>query len=206
MISHDYKFIFVHIGRTGGSSLERLFGVDVTKDSRTAVTGNTDFREKHKDLSFYYRRYPKEFDRYFKFTIIRNPYDRLVSAWLWRCNVVKDHDCSLKEFISKIPDGWGSIPRLTLDHLSFDASVKRLDFIARFETLQDDVRTICNRVGFDASEFPHTNKTMCQPYWEYYDDEALALATQRFGDEIEYFGYKFGADCNERKRPGPITG
>jgi hypothetical protein len=196
MISHEHGFIFVHIGRTGGSSFERLVGVGVTQDLRTRVTGNTDFPEKHGTFSFFREQYPAEFETFFKFTIIRNPYDRIVSAWHWRSKVVGDFDGSLKDFILATlarSDAWSYRARLGLEGLDFEGSVKKLDFVARFETLGDDIRFICSRVGLDHTKFPHTNETVHRPYWEYYDDETRELFTNEFKIEIDYFGYEFGS-------------
>jgi len=193
MISYDYRFIFVHNSRTGGSGLERLAGMPETSDPRTAGTGNTDFSGKHRMFADFYQCYPKEFFRFFKFTIIRNPYDRMVSAWLWRCTIVKDHDCSLKEFVSKKPKRWSYQTRLKLDHLDFAASIVMFDYVARFETLHENIKFICNTVGLDYSKYKHYNKTQHGPYWKYYDDETIELVTNRFKEDIEYFGYRFGA-------------
>lgn len=72
------------LGERGGSSLERAAGLEITSDKRTKHLGNTDFPEKHKGFNFYLLGYPIEFETYFNFTIVRNPFERLVSAWLWR--------------------------------------------------------------------------------------------------------------------------
>jgi hypothetical protein len=69
MISHKYQFIFVHAGRTGGTSFERAAGQDITQDERTKHLGNTDFNGKHHGFDFYQKKYPSEFSSFFKFTI-----------------------------------------------------------------------------------------------------------------------------------------
>jgi len=192
MISHKHRFIFVHVGRTGGSSLERLAGIDQTNDPRTSHTGNTDFSEKHATFSDYYRQYPKQFPHYFKFTIIRNPYERLVSAWFWRCTIVKDHQCSFLEFALSRPENWSFKSRLELEHLCFSESVDTFDFVARYENINSDLRYICSQTGLDYSKYPHTNKTEHLDYWKYYDDKTMKLVTKRFRLDIEYFDYTFG--------------
>ena len=72
MISAEYRFIFVHSDRTGGSSFERAAGVETTTDPRTAVLGNTDFVGKHKNFEYYRKTHPAQFESYFKFTIVGN--------------------------------------------------------------------------------------------------------------------------------------
>lgn len=192
MISPSHRFIFVHIGRTGGTSLERLAGVGLTRDPRTAPAGNTDFPDKHATFDYYYRTFPEEFSSFFKFTIIRNPYDRLVSAWLWRNSVMKDQRCSLSDFALTRPGGWGYRSRLQLDNMDFGASIKALDYIARYENLEKDMEFICNKINLDFEKFPHTNRTKSGHYRDYYDDHTLELVTGLFRFDIEYFGYRFG--------------
>lgn len=72
MISHKYKCIFIHIQRTGGTSIERwLQGED---------QWNLKHNYKHITTSYAKERaYPEYYDDYFKFTFVRNPYERVLS-------------------------------------------------------------------------------------------------------------------------------
>jgi len=75
MILHDKKILFVHIPRTGGVSVERHFdweGGVGWKDSNLA---------QHLTLEEYSWSY--DLNNYFKFAFVRNPWDRLVSWFLW---------------------------------------------------------------------------------------------------------------------------
>ena len=67
MINHRYRCIFVHIPRTGGTSVQRFFG--------------THWQD-HKDISRYAEELePQTFASYYKFALVRNPWDRLVSDY-----------------------------------------------------------------------------------------------------------------------------
>lgn len=88
MISHQCRFIFVHAGRTGGSSFERMVGIGVTTDERARALGNTDVAEKHEGFEYFRTTYPDAFARSFKFTIVRNPFDRLYSYRKWFTRIV----------------------------------------------------------------------------------------------------------------------
>ena len=72
MISHKHKCIFIHIQRTGGTSIERwLQGED---------QWNLKHNYKHITTSYAKERaYPEYYDDYFKFTFVRNPYERVLS-------------------------------------------------------------------------------------------------------------------------------
>lgn len=148
MISHQYKFIFVHAGRTGGSSFERIAEISVTADPRTQHMGNTDFPEKHREFQYYRDTYRREFDTYFKFTIVRNPFDRLVSAWFWRTQVVRDiRPCTLKEFVLARPPSSTYAAKFRLPGYSLRESVTRFDYIGRFEDLPGPYEYVCNKTG-----------------------------------------------------------
>ena len=71
MISHKHKCIFIHISRTGGSTIERLLqGED---------QWNRDPYSKHITTARAKKLYSEWWDDYFKFTFVRNPYDRVLS-------------------------------------------------------------------------------------------------------------------------------
>src|SRR5215467_9332165 len=65
MIDHSHRFIFVHIPKTAGNSVNRVFGVSW---------------QNHKDLARYAREC-EAFETFFKFAIVRNPWDRLLSDY-----------------------------------------------------------------------------------------------------------------------------
>ena len=69
MINHEHKFIFIHVPRTGGSSIEDQFNYREGRE-----------KNKHWTLYDWQNHLDKEvFNEYFKFTFVRNPWDRMVS-------------------------------------------------------------------------------------------------------------------------------
>jgi len=192
MISHQHQFIFIHASRVGGSSIERLAGVSITKDPRTAHTGNTDFPEKHAGFEYYRIRYPAYFDQYFKFTVIRNPYDRLISAWLWIKMVMQGKsEMTLGEFIQSRPPAFAFSNFLRLNAMSLTESVETFDFVGRFETLEQDIKHICEQTGMDARLLQHTNKIEKNYYREYYSQSDRQAAELLLGKDADFFGYSF---------------
>jgi len=191
MISHDRKFIFVHVGRTGGSSFERAAGVSITLDARTQHLGNTDFIEKHKPFDYYKKSYPSEFNSYFKFTIVRNPFERLVSRWLWRSEVIKDNKLSLYDFINTRPKNSKYSEFFKLTGLSIDDSIKMFDYIGRFEQLQDTFAYLCEKFNINIKDVHHTNMTQTFRYQDYFDNDSIELVNRLYKDDLRIFCYKF---------------
>ena len=70
MISHEHKFIFIHIPKCGGTSIERFFKMKLPRQGA------------HLNLK-YYKKNTENYETYFKFTIVRNPWDKMVSEYKW---------------------------------------------------------------------------------------------------------------------------
>jgi hypothetical protein len=104
MISHKHKFIFVHIPKNAGSSInhelkgmcEKLYTEDIRpKDIPIAYgkhANDNDMRILLKD----------EYTDYYKFCVVRNPWDRLVSIYWYRLGNQIPTKWSFSKFIRNI--------------------------------------------------------------------------------------------------------
>ena len=200
MINHDKMFVFVQIPKTGGTSIADLLSINpmprgwdnVTKKYRQHFTiseliENTCLTTEQSDF-------------YFKFAFVRNPWDRLLSEYIYRKRVHTGglfSRISLKEMLTT---KWTTRQR----HMSikqhirpqceyvYDNNHQLVDFIGRFENLQEDFNTICDKIGIPQQQLPYKNKSKHKHYTEYYDDETRELVAEYYAEDIEYFGYKFG--------------
>jgi len=206
MIQHEYKFIFLHIPKCGGTSIEDAFGA--WKMRKRCMVGRINQQDlQHFYLSEILSNAPNA-KNYYKFTFIRNPFSRLVSEYHYmidqslknskRIEVygISKLKLSFKEFcknLNNLDDYCYPYHDATLLDYVVDANGNQmLDFIGRFENLQEDFNIVCDKIGIPHRELPHKIKSKHKHYTEYYDDETRQIVAERYANDIEYFGYEFG--------------
>ena len=193
MISKNKKFVFIHIPKTGGSSIEKC----LKKYSTDKITGNennvqvicnkTNNNYKHATLQQHKNIYGDIISDYFKFTVIRNPWDRLISLWHWGGN----GNFNKKKFINKIKTrskeqgAWAPM----VNYICKDNKIL-VDKIVRFENLDKEFHQTMNKMDIKIT-LPHINKTKHRNYTSYYDDELKTIIEQYYKKDIELFNYKF---------------
>ena len=172
MICRKYQFLFVHVPKSAGQSIEQFFmdrmGLDWDADRAEVLLGDNEDRSRgteklaHLSAEEYVQDgfVPQsEFDSLFKFSFVRNPYSRIVSEYLYR-NYLHHH--SFRDFIlNKLPQpGWDDQYRHVMpqyDMLHDSEGHLLVDYVGRFESLQKDFDEVCSRLGIEDSELPHRN-------------------------------------------------
>lgn len=221
MISHDLKCIYIHIPKTAGTSVESIFGehknssVRLKQDHRSIMNLKNTIVPWQKSnyaildwLKFLNQRYKalrdgvpsitnNQFNEYFKFAFVRNPWDR---AYSWYRNVLRDEfhlqelnikpDISFREFLVNHVEQWALRPQL--DWLVDENGDVAVDFVGRFENLDHDFSVICSKIGIQTTPLPNILNSGASRYIEAYDTETQELIYQRYKAEIELFGYSFG--------------
>jgi len=177
MINHEYKVIFVHVIKTGGISVATALKM---RDKQCHKPADVIRKEVGENM----------WNDYFKFTFVRNPFDKIVSQYhygIQHCGF--PHSRTFNEYIQTWYSG-GEISKHSQFHLSYIN--EKLDFIGRFENLQEDFNIICDKIGIPRKELPHKNKTKHKHYTEYYDEETKQIVAEKYAKDIEYFNYEFG--------------
>ena len=174
MTSAKCKFIFVHVTKTGGTSIQRALNI------RTDHVPASKIREKVGK---------NKWSSYFKFSFVRNPFDKIVSQSHYNGSDFGFKNSTFKQYVKAWSEGhrisW--YPPFNLFYID-----EKLDFIGRFENLQEDFDIVCDKIGIARQQLPRANKSEHKHYTEYYDEETKQIVAEKHAKDIEYFGYKFG--------------
>jgi hypothetical protein len=218
MLSTEYNFLFIHVPKTGGNSIQSVLA-DYSDDEIVTPFENQDGVErfevrhpkysytKHATLSDYRRVLPRNvYEDLYKFSVLRNPWDRVVSLYFSPHRGVDEWD---REGFIRLVEEMKGTRRFVRERTLYDKISKWIAFlpkskrgpldedvdaILRFENLREDFRRVCDKLGIPANDLPRRNQSERNGYVEYYDEELKQLVEQRFGDEIRYGDYEFGAE------------
>jgi len=181
-------FIFIHINKTAGTSIGKAVGLPL-KHHLTAAEVIARIG-KDKWMTAY------------KFTFVRNPWDKVVSHYEYRRKKNKTEIASrnipftewvkLTYGIDKDPFYYNN-PRSfqpQVEWLKDDEGVISIDFIGKFESINTDFDLIKNIIGIDQS-LPHLNASKRARYQSYYNDETKGIVADWFHEDIREFGYTF---------------
>ncbi len=189
----DRRAIFVHIPKCAGVSINQtIFG--------GLAGGHTTFEEY---LSIFE---PRCVNSYFKFTIVRNPWDRLVSAYFFlkkgglsqedrdwfneELNSFADFDDFVKKWVNK-QNIWKWHHFRPQYHYMLDKKGRiPLDFIGYFENLDQDFKYITNKIGISC-DLPMNNKSKHKNYQNYYSEETKEIIRKVYSKDIRMLGYDF---------------
>jgi Sulfotransferase family len=200
MISFQKRFLFVHIPKTAGNSIQsalREYSEDQLVALRKEQNGierfglrNPKYKiKKHSTLAEYRAAVgDAQFGNLYKFTCVRNPWDRMVSYYFTPTQRQEPWD--RKKFKEVILRAVSVADYLRLDNGEQDP-FENVDYVMRFEKLADDFRTVCAALDISPVTLPQYNRSNREHYSRYYDDELRELVRTRFAAEIERFGYIF---------------
>ena len=224
MISHKHKFIFIHIPKCAGSSIRDFYfdrpNLNWKIPNYELLYGWCPKRQIHlqhattRQLLETELITQEDWNSYFKFTFVRNPWDRAYSSYLW---VMKDRKISgsFKNFIlgkgifkNALTEGSDMYNRACHKWKQTDFFSRKgdyeLDFIGRFENLQDDIEHINSVLGIEKKFDNHSNKSKnrVNHYSFVYNRQNRDLISNFYREDIEGLGYTFD---NKRNRFLKIT-
>jgi hypothetical protein len=188
----EHKSIFIHITKTAGTSIAK------------ALFGYLPYHYTAIDYRVIYGR--KLFDQYFKFAFVRNPWDRLYSAYrylkaggwndddkVWAQDNLSQYESFqsfvkqwlTKDNINKHKHFWPQ-SRFICD----ESNNLLIDHLAYFETINDDYDVIKKKLS-TGQDIGHNNANPGNSYREAYDDESRDIVAEIYATDIALFGYDF---------------
>ena len=217
LISHSHQFLFVHVAKTGGTSVRAalrryrwfsryapmiLAASLMSQMTRPRHRLGVKF-PRHAKAVAAYEMLPAEIYRgLFKFVFVRNPWDLQVSSWhhigrekpqVLRQTRTFEEFLRLKFDPERPYDYMLDISReLQSDYLVDLHGHTIVDYIGRYEHLQDDFNDICDRIGIPRRALPHERQAVDRrDYRRYYDDNTAELVAGHYAADIERLGYTF---------------
>lgn len=182
-INHEQKVVYFAVPKTGYNTV-------VTMLLKNNIPTSLDYNYINLD----------KYESYFKFAFVRNPWDRVVSAYV---NLVVTkryppfnslHNKGFESFVDHIAaqdlHEWIDI------HIKLQTSFipDGMHFIGRFENFSEDLKIVLDRMGLPDQEIVHTNKSEHSHYSHYYNDRTREIIAEKYKEDIEAFGYYFEAD------------
>lgn len=173
MLIHDLKVIFVHVPKTAGQSIEHAFLERLGESWKTRhkylmrpnenpAVGPPRMAHltapEYRDLGHVT---PEQFDAYFKFGFVRNPWSRLASEYRFRRSSIRVPFRSwlLEQFPEPgFDDLWRHVMPAS-DYLYEGDGRAAVDFVGRFETLAADYRTVAERLDAGLPALRRVNST-----------------------------------------------
>ncbi len=186
-ISHEHKFLWYRVAKVGTRTI-----LNHLKES------NVYLDVEHAN----WIHYPvNSFDDYFKFALVRNPWDRLVSCW--NDKIIKNNyfkfDVSEHNRMKKFENFVSFVSDLNIDkcdrHLRSQSSLidlNNIDYLGRMETFDVNANYIFQRLGLPDKKIHRKNATSTKkPYQEYYSESLAEKVSQIYQKDIQIFGYQF---------------
>lgn len=215
LISHLCKFIYLKTRKTAGTSVEIYFepfcvdpksrgGDEHNRAAEVSDWGIVGSRGQHGD--WYNHMSADEireligeetWRQYFKFCVVRNPFDKVVSYFWFDVAAPIREALSRSDFsnIRKAFQAWTALQRFPVDQFIYTINGEvAVDRFLRFERLEHDMEEVCgrlsvpwqpDRLGRFKSEFRLRN----EHFLEYYEPVTAARVREAFAWELDYFGY-----------------
>jgi hypothetical protein len=207
MLAYPTKLLFIHIPKTGGNSVKKTLGIRTTHHQIT--TFPLDSRKEC-----------------FTFCFVRNPWDRLVSSFHYFLQYPRNKPHNPNSELTKktcadftefcrflrrtpvedkiIPDSrmhYGAQMKPQCFWIRNENGEIDIDFIGRYERINEDFQELCRRAQVDPVQLCHINHSEHRPYYEYYTKETREIVAEMYREDIEEFGYSFPLTCDNHILP-----
>lgn len=197
-ISDKYRCIFIHVPKCAGTSLKQVLDLP---------------GRGHPPWNWFAENFPRKWKSYLKFAIVRNPWDRFVSAYVYakmkqsywhneRAGLHPDYPllstktfeecCFIAQKQRQVLRHESWYPQ----HLWLAQQLNRqcrlmVDLVLRYEKLDEDIALISTRLGLEPIELPRINVSQHSCYRDYYNEETRTVVADLYATDVALFGYQF---------------
>jgi len=223
-INHDLKAIFIHVHKTGGTyvsyMLHKYYGFknyylrrpdhDAFCRNNKKTTKYINYENRLHGVLAYYKTSPfinkklgmtpQKWASYYKFCFIRNPYDKIVSAWnhVNRFNIPFKNYLNLKNTCNDVEYMHMFLPQVR--NIIDEKGKINMNYIGKFETLEEDFQNILHNIGIKNiihEVEKQMNKREHKHFSEYYDQETLNRVNVLLYEDFAKLSYPMISDVNK---------
>jgi hypothetical protein len=221
LISHSRRFIYLKTKKTGGTSVEIYFerecvppqtykGPAHLSDEQVSEYGIVGYRGNNPKGLAWYNHMPARrvrdqigkdiWENYFKFCVIRNPFDKVVSWWWFWLGLHSQAMALLpfaqirEAFVTTIRNG-APFP-VDRDIYEIDGQFC-VDRFVRYEHLNEELADVSRHLGIsfnpaDVGRYKSEFRKRPERFSEYYDQATAQIVAAAFDKELKYFSYDLG--------------
>jgi hypothetical protein len=183
----EFDCLLIHIPKTGGKSIRNGF-----------FKGNY--------MGPFFGEIPEKYLNCFKFAFVRNPFDRIISAWkmftMGTDLLQYENRFSLEEFLKIVTDESilyderrskleEKIRHHTIPQTHPFNCLEYADFVGRYETLEEDFFSISRKIGVEISALPNINASSRKHYKEYFSESTKSIVEDYYQEDLERLNYAF---------------
>lgn len=212
--------IFIHIPKTAGCSIEHILIKEYEKNNKAFFQEAPSFQQKIKKVMVKNKQWGQHFslreiqelykiqdiNKCIKFCVVRNPWDRAVSEFLYlnkmkgcACKSLKEIPRSFQKYVtSDFKCSWKNHISPQVDFIKNKEGKIFMDSIIKFEKLEEQVLKTFDILGINhVDALPKINLSInskmrkVNPYWAFYNKETKKIIEKKYEEDIDFFEYVF---------------
>jgi hypothetical protein len=225
-VNHDLKAIFIHVHKTGGTyisyMLHKYYGFknyylhrpdhDTFCFNKKKKTKYINYENRVHGVLMYYKTSPfinkkmgmtpEKWNTYYKFCFVRNPYDKIISAWnhVNRFNIPFANYLLLTNKCNDVEYMHMFMPQVR--NIINEKGDIKMNYIGKFETLEEDFQKILGEIGIKQilhDQSKSMNKREHAPFYEYYDQMILNRVNILLKEDFDKLDYKMIENVDDMK-------
>ena len=210
MISYDLRCIFIHIPKCGGTSIENVIWPhpeDLT-EANLWMGFTSKYRNKYQTGGLQHLLASQVrsevgldiFNSFYKFTVVRNPWDRIVSQFAYMqtrpdlMDFIGMHpETEFKTYLGLIQKKQHVQWMPQTDFILDQDGTLLVDKIGHLESIEKDFSEIFDILGAcrERDKIFHANRSQRKSIDHYYDQESIEIVSEIYSRDINYLKYSF---------------